>query len=685
MNIDSFGMNFRPPAVPLITHDPYFSIWAFHENSMEFMSKHWTGFDHLMYGYLRLDNGESYRFFGSNRFDELKMTQKSVQVFPTRTIYVFEVENIVSLKLSFITPALPHKLEILSRPATYLQFEVSSLDNKEHQIQIYYEIGRSLAVDFLGDNVVFGRQGTKTFDMLYVAAAEPKMLKNKGDNLRIEWGRGCLISPKDCEKDICVGFLKNARASFKASGTLPDDELDLPQRNNDDGGIAMSVVYPVTVKSDGSSEKRMVIVAYDDIKSLTYLEKPLFAYYRKNGMTFAEMIACAVAEYDELLKECEAYDEEMLRITEKLGGEKYAQLCSLAFRQAISAHKLVCGDTRDREPWFFSKENFSNGCIATVDVTYPSAPLFLLTAPALIRGMMLPILEYSLSGRWKFEYAPHDLGTYPLADGQVYGGGEKSDDNQMPVEECGNMLILAGALLKFDNDVKLVNDYWELWEKWAKYLTRYGFDPENQLCTDDFAGHLAHNCNLSIKAILGLAAFSQMAEAHGDKDLAMEYRKLAEECVASYIEAAMSKDPSKAGKLAFDQEDTWSQKYNLVWDKLLNLNLFPEEIAEREIKCYIEKMTPYGVPLDSRKTYTKLDWQIWSACLAKDQVVFEKFVDAVYNWCDKTPDRVPMSDWYETNETATHHQFRARSVVGGVFIKCLYDTEVVANYHKKLK
>ena len=191
MNIDSFGMNFRPPAVPLITHDPYFSIWAFHENSMEFMSKHWTGFDHLMYGYLRLDNDESYRFFGSNRFDELKMTQKSVQVFPTRTIYVFEVENIVSLKLSFITPALPHKLEILSRPATYLQFEVSSLDNKEHQIQIYYEIGRSLAVDFLGDNVVFGRQGTKTFDMLYVAAAEPKMLKNKGDNLRIDQAIQC--------------------------------------------------------------------------------------------------------------------------------------------------------------------------------------------------------------------------------------------------------------------------------------------------------------------------------------------------------------------------------------------------------------------------------------------------------------------------------------------------------------
>ncbi|MBQ9789711.1 MAG: DUF4965 domain-containing protein [Lentisphaeria bacterium] len=681
----SSNSTFRPPAIPLIAHDPYFSIWAIHEDSMAFMSRHWTGFDHLMYGYLRLDNDKSYRFFGSARFEELKMTQKSVEVLPTRTIYIFEIENVVSMKMSFITPALPHKLEVLSRPATYVQFEVKSLDGKEHDVQIYYEIGRGLAVNANNETVNFGRQEAEKFDMLYVASTKQDILKNVGDNLRIEWGRGCMVIPKTYEKEICVGFLNDARSQFIASGTLPYDELDLPQRNNDDGGIAMSVVFPMSLNADGKEVKRMAIVAYDDIKSLAYLERPLYAYFRKDGMTFSQMIAKAVAEYDELAAECEAYDAEMMSLMTEIGGAKYAKLCALSFRQAISAHKLVYAYDKEKSPWFFSKENFSNGCIATVDVTYPSAPLFLLTAPALIRGMMLPILDYARSGRWKFEYAPHDLGTYPLANGQVYGGGERSDDNQMPVEECGNMLLLAGALLKFDNDKKLIDDYWDLWSKWAKYLTRYGFDPENQLCTDDFAGHLAHNCNLSIKAILALGAFSQMAEVRGEKELAAEYRALAEDCVKSYIAAAMPEDKSKSGKLAFDQEGTWSQKYNLVWDKLLDLNIFPEEIAQREIKCYLEKMTPYGVPLDSRKTYTKLDWQVWSACLAEDDTIFGKFIDAIYNWCEKTPDRVPLSDWYETDEPGHHHQFRARSVVGGVFIKGLYSEKVIDIYHRKLK
>ncbi len=334
-----------------------------------------------------------------------------------------------------------------------------------------------------------------------------------------------------------------------------------------------------------------------------------------------------------------------------------------------AAHKLVQDDAG--VPFFMPKENFSNGSISTVDVLYPSSPMFLLLNPKLVEAQLEPVVRYAESSHWKFPFAPHDLGVYPLANGQLYGGGEVSEEDQMPVEESGNMILMFAALARAEGNADYAQRHWMLLTKWADFLLEKGFDPENQLCTDDFAGHLAHNTNLSIKAIEALAAYAQLAEKLGAHGAASKYGSAAKSMAANWVKLAADGDHYR---LAFDKPGTWSQKYNLVWDSILGLHLFPKEVAEKEVSFYKTHMRHYGLPLDNRADYTKLDWSVWSSTLATNPQDFQTIVHPIIQFLNKTPDRVPMTDWYDT-VTAKQVGFQARSVVGGVYIKMLAEPD----------
>jgi hypothetical protein len=654
----------RPPAVPLIVHDPYFSIWSPADRLTDAPTVHWTGRPHPLNSLVRID-GQPWRLMGASPGDVPALPQTSVEVRPTHTIYSFASET-VNVTLAFFTPALPWDLDVLSRPVTYITWTAASADGKPHQIQIYFDCGADIAVNTTDQVVQLDYPKVDGLAVARVGATEQRVLGRRGDDVRIDWGYGYLAAPVGGGAVVSGGNGRNLRENFTDKGAIPPAADTIAPGPVSAGRHTMAASW--NLGSAGREVKSCyAMLGYDDINSIRYFSNDLSAYWRRNRVTMETALADAARDRDALETKAGKFDAELERDLEQAGGWKYAQIAMLAFRQCLGATKLVAGP--DGKPLLFPKENFSNGCIATVDVIYPMAPEFLLFGPALARALVVSILDYASSPRWKFPFAPHDLGTYPYATGQVYGGGERTEEDQMPVEETGNMLILVAAIAKMEGNADFADRYWTLLGKWAEYLRDKGFDPENQLSTDDFAGHLAHNVNLSAKAVIALGAFSQLAGLRGDKALASQYRSLAEQFAARWVKEA---DDGDHFKLAFDQPNTWSQKYNLVWDRLLGLNLFPESVAKKEMAFYRRVQGHYGLALDNRRLYTKLDWITWTATLTGSREDFEELVSRVFEFLNETPQRVPMTDWYWTHD-ATKTGFQARSVVGGVFLRLLYD------------
>lgn len=648
----------RAASIPLAVHDPYFSVWSNHDRLNGQDPVHWSGIRQQIRGHVTVD-GICYAFMGDPASMET-IPQTGISVTPTKTTYCFGNEKL-SLCVSFVSPLLLQNPTLVSRPCTYVDVTVEKKDAAKVKVDIW--ASDDLVCQKL-DRLVGGsyqRQscpGQPAYTYAFMGRAQQQPLGGSGDNVTIDWG-----------------YVYLASASLDAQ--LCYDE------NNRRIGCCLDLTQKET---DG------LILAFDDLLSINYFGQWCKAYWTHVYKDILDAAGAAFADKEEVLAKAAGLDEEIMQKAEQIGGKEYAFLCAMSYRHAIAAHKLILDE--EKNLLFLSKENDSNGCIGTVDVSYPSVPLFLLYDTEYVKGMLRPIFKFADCGVWEYDFAPHDVGRYPYAWGQVYGlnpegtGRICSRDpgnvfppfyqypkgsrvyglrGQMPVEECGNMLIMTAAVCLADKDASFAKPYMDTLKKWTRYLLEYGADPGEQLCTDDFAGHLSHNVNLSAKAIMGIEAYARLAGLCGDSKEAQTYHEQAQKMAQDWEKRAAAGDHYA---LVFGDSGTWSLKYNLVWDKLFGSKLFSEEVYQKELAYYAQKSNAYGIPLDSRKEYTKSDWILWCCAMTQDKEQASRFIAPIAKYLEETDSRFPFSDWYDT-VTGQYCHFKARSVQGGIFMPML--------------
>ncbi|WP_116127158.1 glutaminase family protein [Lewinella sp. IMCC34183] len=576
--------------------------------------------------------------------------QTALNLTATQTSYDLTCGG-VDLTLTFTSPLLLDDLDLLSRPVSYLSVKASANDDRDHRVQVWFGASSQIATHDAGQEMVAEAGAAGELGYLKVGTREQPVLEKKGDILGIDWGYLYVATPK------AAGAKQRVVSGEQVVGNFIVGKRGASERTGKQ--LMLTTVFPE--ERVRKEKEYLILLGYDDRYSINFFGEQLRPWWNKDGNnSLPGELEQAYRDYATVVERCEAFDAQLRQDGEAAGGAAYAELLEIGYRQSIAAHKLV--ESPAGELLFLSKENNSNGSINTVDVTYPSAPLFLAYNPDLLKGMLNGIFYYSESGKWKKPFPAHDLGTYPIATGQTYG-------EDMPIEEAGNMVVLTAAIAKAEGNADYAAKHWESLTQWADYLAEEGLDPANQLSTDDFSGHLARNANLSVKAIVGVGGYGYLAAQLGKDDVARTYTERARTMARQWMELA---DAGDHYVLAFDNPDTWSQKYNLVWDKLIGLDLFPQQVYDTELAYYATKNNAYGLPLDNRSDYSKSDWILWTATLTDSQEDFREFADPVYKFALETKDRVPMSDWHWTS-SGDQRGFKARSVVGGYFIKLMAD------------
>ncbi|KAF2226171.1 glutaminase GtaA [Elsinoe ampelina] len=366
-------------------------------------------------------------------------------------------------------------------------------------------------------------------------------------------------------------------------------------------------------------------------------------------------------EYSTAQTTADELDNKIQSASTAAAGDNYSIITTLATRQAYGALQLA--GTTD-QTLLFMKEISSDGNVNTADVIYPWHPIALYTNPELLKFVLEPLFINQEAGRWPFAFAIHDIGSrYPNATGHSDGNAE-----QQPLEECGNMIIMSLAYALTSNDTAWLTSHYPILTQWATFLIDEALIPADQISTDDFAGSLANQTNLALKGIIGIAAMATIADLTSHPSDSANYTSIATGYIAQWEQLSASNTTPPHTTLSYGATDSWGLLYNLYASRLLKQRLVPQRVFDRQSAFYPAVALEYGVPLDTRHTYTKLDWEVFVAAVAGTETR-DLILGKVAEWVGATVTGYALGDLYEagSGDYPGGITFINRPVVGGSF------------------
>ncbi|KAF7352678.1 MPN domain-containing protein [Mycena venus] len=615
-------------------------------------------------GFIKVD-GTSYSFLGDPVIPApfQKATQKSMEFTSTQSVFVMSA-GAVDLTVTFLSPVEPNDLSKQSFPFSYMAVSATSTDGNSHSVQVYSDISAewvagdvSLPVNWttVTGNTVMHRVQLQN-QTLFAEASDRALYGSafysttSGSGMTYQSGEDLVVRSQFVNNSI---LLNTQDTSFRAIS----DRWPVFAFAHDLGKVNNVPSTPVVVSVGHVRDPAIsYIVAGGNLQDRS-------SYFWNQFSDISDAITSFMGEYGDALARNEKFDTQVQNDATAISAD-YAAIVALSIRQTLGATEITISRNADgsfntTDVLVFMKEISSDGNVNTVDVIFPAYPLLLYVNPLLAKYLLAGLFEYQATGQYPNKFSVHDLGaSYPKAVGHNDGA-----DESMPVEESGNMLIMALAYAQKSGDNSQLTTYATLLDQWTQFLIADSLIPESQISTDDFAGKLANQTNLAIKGIVGIKASAVIAGILGDSEKSQNYSSTAASYVARWQTLAVSADQSHL-TLSYGDSASWGLSYNLYADKLLKLDLFPSVIYQMQTNWYRSVQQPFGVPLDTRHTYTKSDWQIWTAAIMTDTNARDSFISAVKKTAANGLSSQPLGDWYETKD-GTPEVFRARPVVGG--------------------
>jgi hypothetical protein len=671
----------RPPAAPLAVRNPYLSTWLPATAPPGTWQQFWQGHVTAMAGIARVD-GISYMFMGDPTiilpvpngnygnpsttagFERaLRMVNSTVT--PVRSVYGFEGGGI-AVTVEFLSPVEPGDLRRQSIPMSYVVISARSIDGKTHDVQIYADItgewcsaDNSQEITWAPAAVSYGDLALRAWTV-QLANQHPLTEQNQ----QAAWGTWVWATQAAANVTWQSGQDLVVRAQFVDKGTLTGGN-DTNYRPISDNWPVFGFAADFGSLGSGPATLPLSVGLVRD-PAVSYLGQDLHPLWMSYFSTWQDMVGFFHSDLAAARRRGGTLDAKITTDAVKAGGPEYAGLCALALRQAYGGTELVTGP--DGSPWAFLKEISSDGNVSTVDVLFPASPAWIYLDPSYLALLLTPLLSYAESGNWPQPFAPHDLGSsYPVASAHNDGGGEN-----MPVEESGNMLIMAAAYIQRASSpdaTAFTAAHYAVLKKWADYLVANLPDPGYQNQTDDFAGSIAHSVNLALKGIIAVAAMAKIADVAGNAADAASYRASAKQFIAYWT--ANAQDPA-SGHLDLTYngpgggDGTWGTTYNGFFDSLLGTGLVPESVKAEQAAWYASVSNAFGLPLQVPHSYAKSDWELFTAAWLSDYPVSKQLIGQVYAYANTTPSRVPFSDLYDTI-SGNQVGFQARPVQGGIF------------------